>query len=142
MDGRAGQPFVEQKIVQEVGCLLVVHKDDGPGGWHREKQIEETITLLWLLNVNDLKSFSVQFAHSGLCFTNILGHIDMSATGAANSNTDVVVGHVFLGDGTGFFGERGREHHEQMVGVLIGVWKFMSEEHVPRMPLIPYLHHP
>lgn len=82
------------------------------------------------------------FEHSSLCFTYVLGHVEMSATGAANTDTDVVVGHVFLGDGTGFFGERGREHHEKMVGVLIVVWKIMSEKLVPRSPWISYLHHP
>lgn len=66
----------------------------------------------------------MQFEHSDLCFTYVLGHIDMSATGAANTDTDVVGGHVFLGDGTGSFGERGREHHEQVVCVLIAVWKY------------------
>ena len=62
MYGRAWKPTVVEEVIKKIGCLLIIHKDNGASRWHREQEIEETIALLRLVDEKDLKNCKLLLA--------------------------------------------------------------------------------
>ena len=54
MDGGAWQLTIVKKIVKEIGRFLVVDEDDRARRRHRQEQVEQAVTFLGLVNVDDL----------------------------------------------------------------------------------------
>ena len=93
---------VVKEVVNLISRALAVHEDDGTSWRGRHKQIEESLTLGMCLNED-----------------HILLDVDMTATSTTNSDTDVIVCKVLLGEITSDLGEGCREHEIVDVTLLL-----------------------
>lgn len=58
MNRSAWQITVVEKIINEIGGLLVVDEYDSASGRHGQEQIEQAVSFLWLVNKKDLRRIS------------------------------------------------------------------------------------
>lgn len=77
--GSAREAFMEEEVVQLVSHAFIVDEDDGPARLQRAQEVLNGLALQIRLDVDDF-----------------LLDVCMSATGAANAETDVVLGEMGL----------------------------------------------
>ena len=53
--------------------------------------------------------------------TNLLHDVEVSTASTTDADADMVFSHVFLCDSTSLLRESGREHHVDMVIIIVGV---------------------
>ena len=120
MNGGTWKTTIVQEIVKEIGCLLVIDKDDRACRRHGQQQVKDAITLLGFIDKKNLESFSFLSAireHRAY----LLGDIDVRRSSSSNTNANVILSHVFLGHSAGFLRKSGREHHVDVIIVIVGI---------------------
>jgi hypothetical protein len=93
---------IKEEIVELIGRTLAIDEDDGTSRWGRHEQIEESSTL-----------------GMGFDEDHILLDVDVTATSTANSNADMIVSKMLLGEVTSNLGESSREHEVGDVTLLL-----------------------
>lgn len=104
MDGGSWEAAVVEEIVEEVHGRLRVAEDDSATWLHREEQVVEGLALGIVVDVDDM-----------------LANVLVGLTSAADANAHVIRAHEVASELAGALGEGSREHHVDMVGVLVGV---------------------
>jgi hypothetical protein len=90
MNGNAGEVLVEEEVIKLISCALTINEDDCTSGRSRQEQILHSTALHSRLNVDDL-----------------LFDVQMRTTSSANSNANMDMSEMLLGQITSHLWESG-----------------------------------
>jgi hypothetical protein len=93
---------VEKVVVNLINSALAVDENDGTSRGSRHEQIEESLTLGMCLHID-----------------HILLDVDVTTTCTTDTNTDVIMSKMLLGEITSDLGKGSREHEVVDVTLLL-----------------------
>lgn len=104
VDRGGRKALVVKVVVKKVNGRLRVAEDERASGLHGEEKVVDGLTSLVAVDLDDL-----------------LANVLVSLTSTTDLDANIVFSHVLASDLASTLWKGGREHHVNMIGILVGV---------------------